>query len=99
MKDFYYCQTVAHLLKCGFFSDEGTNYILQLLLVLVSAVILGSQDHISLFLIRDFPNLDGQNPIFKSLRKGAASYDSQAYSGVIRAPHQLGESLLKRSLN
>jgi hypothetical protein len=46
---------------------------LQLLLVLASAVILGSEsrgthDHILLSQIRDFPNLEGQVPVFISPR-------------------------------
>jgi hypothetical protein len=52
---------------------------LQLLLVLASAVILGSEsrltrDHILLSQIRDSPNLEGQVRVFISPRKGWPSY-------------------------
>jgi hypothetical protein len=75
---------------------------LQLLLVLASAVILrsesrGTHDHILLFQIRDFSNLEGQVPVFISPRIRVArlyhqalgslfvdSYDSQGYGGVVR---------------
>jgi hypothetical protein len=58
--DFYYCQTVAGLLMWGALSDERTGCRLQLLLVLASAVIFGSEshgtrDHILVFHIRNFP--------------------------------------------
>jgi hypothetical protein len=51
-------------------SDEKTGH-LQLLLVLASAVILGSEfrgthDHILLSQIQDSPNLEGQVPVFIS---------------------------------
>jgi hypothetical protein len=76
---------------------------LQLLLVLASAVILRSEprethDHILLSQIGDSPNLEGQVPVFISLRKSVArlypqalsslfvvSYDSQGYGGGIRS--------------
>jgi hypothetical protein len=75
---------------------------LQLLLVLASAVIFRSEssetdDHILLSQIGDSPNLEGQVPIFISLRNRVArlyaqapgsifvaSYDSQGYGGGIR---------------
>jgi hypothetical protein len=75
---------------------------LQLLLVPSSAVILGSEsrgthNHILLPKIRDFPNLEGQAPVFISPRNrvarlypqalgslSIASYDSQEYGGSIR---------------
>jgi hypothetical protein len=41
--DFYYCRTVAGLLMWGAVSDERSVCHLQLLLVLASAVILGSE--------------------------------------------------------
>jgi hypothetical protein len=52
---------------------------LQLLLVLASAVILGSEsrgtrDHILLSQIRDSPNLEGQDPVFISPGRGLPSY-------------------------
>jgi hypothetical protein len=77
---------------------------LQLLLGLASAVIIrsesrGTHDHILLPQIRDFPNLEGQVPVFISPRNRVArlhpqalgslfvaSYESQGYYGGIR-PH------------
>jgi hypothetical protein len=58
-------------------SDERTGLLLQLLLVLASAVILGSDsrvthDHILLPQIRDSPNLEGQVPVFLSPRNSVA---------------------------
>jgi hypothetical protein len=63
---------------------RGWVYRLQLLLVLVSADILGSEsrgtrDHILLSQIRDFPNLGGQVPVFISPRNLVASnYEASA---------------------
>jgi hypothetical protein len=75
---------------------------LKLLLVLASAVILGfesrgTRNHILLSQIRDSSNLEGQVPVFVSLRNRVtrlypqalgslyvASYDSQGYGGGIR---------------
>jgi hypothetical protein len=56
---------------------------LQLLLVLTSAVIIGSEsrrtfDHIWLSQIRDFPNLEGQVPVFISPRNRVAQLYPQA---------------------
>jgi hypothetical protein len=74
-----------------------------LLLVLVSGVILGfksrgTHDHVILSQIRDFPNLEGQVPVFISPRNKVAqlypqalgslfvaSYDSQGYGGGIQS--------------
>jgi hypothetical protein len=82
----------------GAHSDERTG-LSQLLLALASAVILGSEsrvtyDHILLSQIRDYPNLEGQVPVFISPRNRVAqlylqalgsllvtSYDSQGYGG------------------
>jgi hypothetical protein len=55
-----YCQTVEGLFMWGALSDERTCLSIQLLLVLASAVILGSEsrdtrDHTLLSQIRDFP--------------------------------------------
>jgi hypothetical protein len=79
-----------------------------MLLALASAVILGSEsrgthDHILLSQIRDFPNLEGQVPVFISPRNRVAqlyskalgsifvaSYDLQGYSGGIRTRHHAG---------
>jgi hypothetical protein len=71
--NFYYSQTVAGLLMWSALSDEGLGLSLQLLLALASAVILGSEfrgthNHILLPQIRGSPNLEGQVPIFISLR-------------------------------
>jgi hypothetical protein len=101
--DLYCCQTVLDLFLCGAPSlTRGPICHLQLLLVLASAVIYGyesggTQDHILLFQIQDFPNLEEQVPVFISPRIRVthlypqvlgslfvASYDSQGYSGGIR---------------
>jgi hypothetical protein len=84
----------------GALSDERTG--LQLLLALAGAVILGSEsrvthDHILLYQIRDSPNLEGQVPVFISLRNrwpgytprhwvpfSSPPYDSHGYGGCIR---------------
>jgi hypothetical protein len=89
---------------------------LQLLLVLASAVILrsksrGTHDHILPSQIRNFPNLEGQVPVFIYPRNkvvriypqavgslSVASYDSQGYSGGIRPAStwkELSNSLTK----
>jgi hypothetical protein len=91
---------------------------LQLLLVLASAVILGSEsrwtpNHILLFQFRDYPNLEGQVPIFISPRNRvaqlysqtlgslfAAFYHSQCCGGGIRTRFHVGwclKSLLQLS--
>jgi hypothetical protein len=80
----------------------GRTYRLQLLLTLASAVILrsesrGTHDHILLSQIWDYPNLEGQDPLFISHRNNVgwlypqalvslfvASYDSQDCGGGIR---------------
>jgi hypothetical protein len=100
--DFY---TVTQLRVCWCGAPSLTRERvcrLQLLLVLASAVILGSEsrgtrDHILLSQIRDFPNLEGQVPVFISPRNRVAqlypqalcslfvaSYDSHGYGGGIR---------------
>jgi hypothetical protein len=83
---------------------------LQLLLALASTVILrsesrGTYDHILLSQVRDTPNLEGQVPVFISLRNMVAQlypqelgplfiafYDSQAYGGGIRICLHTGPS-------
>jgi hypothetical protein len=88
---------------------------LQLLLVLASAVILSSEsprthDHILLSQIWDYPNLEGQVPVFISSRNRVAqlnpqalsslflaSYDSQGYGGGIRARLNTGYCWLSTS--
>jgi hypothetical protein len=75
---------------------------------LASAVILrsesrGAHDHILLSQIRDFPNLEGQVPVFVSSNNSVtqlypqtlgplfvASYDSQGYDGGIRTRLHIG---------
>jgi hypothetical protein len=76
---FFFCQ----LNTCGY-SSYVTSYLargrlcrLQLLLILASAVVLGSEsrgtgDHILLSQIRDSPNLEGQIPVFISPRNRVA---------------------------
>jgi hypothetical protein len=69
---------------CGVLSlTRGRVCRLQLLLVLASAVILGSEprgthDHILLSQIRDSPNLDGQVPVFISPRNRVVQIYLQA---------------------
>jgi hypothetical protein len=80
---------------------------LQLLLVLASAVILRSKSRgthdILLSQIRDSSNLEGQVPVFISLRNRVArlypqalgslfvaSYESQGYGGSVRPPLHTG---------
>jgi hypothetical protein len=67
--DFYYCQTVEGFVTRGASLPRRRVCRLQLLLVLSSAVILGSEprgthDHILLSQIPDSPNLEGQVPVF-----------------------------------
>jgi hypothetical protein len=66
---------------------------LQLLLVLTSAVVLGSSgrglvNHILLSQIRDSPNLDGQVPVFISLRNRVAQLYPQALGSVFIASYE-----------
>jgi hypothetical protein len=100
--NFYFCQTVSGLLMRAPSLARGRVCRLQLLLVLASAVILGSgfhgsHDHILFSQIGDFPNLEGQVPVFIFSRKRVtqlypqasgslfvASYDLQGYGGNIR---------------
>jgi hypothetical protein len=68
--DFCCCQTASGLLMWGALSYERTGLsFTKLLLVLASAVILGSKscethDHILLAQVRHSPNLEGQVPVF-----------------------------------
>jgi hypothetical protein len=99
--DFWYCQTVS-CLWCGVpYLTRGQVCHLQLLLALASAVILwseshGTHDHILLSQIWLIPNLEGQVPVFISLRNRVAqlypqalgslfvtSYNSEGYGGGI----------------
>jgi hypothetical protein len=99
--DFYCSQTVVGLLMWGALSIERMGLLLQILLVFASTVILGSEscgthDHILLPQIWDYPNLEGQVPVFISPRNRVAqlypqalsshfftSYHSQGYGGGI----------------
>jgi hypothetical protein len=85
------------------------------MLALSSAVILrsesrGTHDHISLSQIRGSSNLQGQVPVFISLRNrvaqlypralgslSVASYDSQGYGGGIRPRLHMGSSQVSYS--
>jgi hypothetical protein len=65
---------------------------LQLLLVLASAVILGSEsrgtrDHILLSQIRDSPNLEGHVPVFISPRNRVAQLYPQAMGSIFVASY------------
>jgi hypothetical protein len=66
----------------------------QLLLVLTSAVILGSEfyktcDHILLPQIRDSPNLEEQVPVFMSPRNRVLQFYPQALGSLFVASHDL----------
>jgi hypothetical protein len=73
---------------CGALSlTRERVYRLQLLLVLASAVILGSEsrgsrDHILLSQIRDSPNLEGQVPVFISRGNMVAQLYPQALGSL-----------------
>jgi hypothetical protein len=89
-------------------SSLTRGWSLQLLLIFASAVILrseslGTHDHISLSLIRDSRNLEGQVPVYISPRNKVArfypqalgslfvaSYDSQGYGGGILSRLHMG---------
>jgi hypothetical protein len=88
--------------SCGFF-DVGRSLTrervcrLQLMLVLTSAVILGSEsretrDHILLSQIGDSFNLEGQVPVFISPRNRVARLYGQALGSLF---HSLGSSQVK----
>jgi hypothetical protein len=86
--DFCYCQTVAGLLMWG------ALCLLQLLLVLASAVILGfescgTRDHILLSQIRDSPNLEGQVLVLISPRNRVAQLYPQALGSLFVAFYDL----------
>jgi hypothetical protein len=81
-------QRCFQLNNCGYnpyvtsFLRRGWVCRLQLLLVLASEVILGSEfcgthDHILLSQIRDSPNLEGQTPVFISHRNRVAQLYTQ----------------------
>jgi hypothetical protein len=90
--DFYCCQTVASVLMWDALSDERMVCRLQLLLVLATAVILGSEsrgtrDHILLSQIRDFPVLvsprNREALLYHRVPLFIVFYDAQDYSGGI----------------
>jgi hypothetical protein len=74
---------------------------LQLQLVLASAVILGSvfhetHDHILLSQIRDSPNLEGQVPVFISLRNRAAEFMCIIYKNLVCTSQETYYGTLQR---
>jgi hypothetical protein len=80
----------GHSLYVTYSLTRGWICRLQLLLVLASAVILGSEpsgthDHILLPQIRNFPNLEGQVPVFISPRNRVAQLYSQALGSLFVA--------------
>jgi hypothetical protein len=77
--DLYYCQTLRVCWCAALSLTRERVCRLQSLLVLASAVILGSEsretrDHILLSQIRDSPNLEGQVPVFISPRNRVAHF-------------------------
>jgi hypothetical protein len=89
--DFYYCQTVAGLLRWGALSDERTSR-LQLLLVLASAVVLrsescGTHDQILLSQILGSPNLEDQVFLFISPSDKMAQFYPQALGSLFIASY------------
>jgi hypothetical protein len=89
---------IFQLNTCGYSTyvtsslTRGWICSLQFLLVLVSAVILrsefrGTHDHILLSQIWDSPNLEGQVPVFISLRNTVAQLYPQALGSLFVASH------------
>jgi hypothetical protein len=75
---------------------------LQLLLVLASAVTLGSQSrgtHILLSQIRDSPNLKGQVPVFIPPRKSVVQLYSQSLGSLFVASYEIFEPASTRTLS
>jgi hypothetical protein len=62
--DFYYCQTVAGLLMWGVLSDERTGLPFSIAAGCRQCSHSWVRVHILLSQIRDFPNLQGQVPVF-----------------------------------
>jgi hypothetical protein len=67
--DFYYCQTIADLLKWRYLSNERTSLSSTIAAVFASAAVLrfeshGAHDHILLSQIWDSPNLEDQVPVY-----------------------------------
>jgi hypothetical protein len=105
---FFQLNTCCHSPYVIFSRTSALVCHLQLLLDLARAVILrsesrGTHDYILLSPIRDSPNLEGQVPVFISLRNRVAqlypqvlgpifvaSYDSQGYGGGIRPRLHMG---------
>jgi hypothetical protein len=91
----------------GALSDERTGLSFTITAALASAVILRSKsrethDQVLLSQIREFPNLEGQVPVFNFSGTEwpqalgslfVASYDSQDYNGSIRTLLQAGKLL------
>jgi hypothetical protein len=90
---YHICTSVRQLRVCWC----GAPYLtrervcrLQLLLVLASTIILGSgsrvtRDYILLSQIRDFPNLEGQVPVFRSPRHRLRQFYLQALGSIFIA--------------
>jgi hypothetical protein len=70
--DFCYCQTAAGLLMWGALSDERTNLSFTIAAGPLQRRILGSESHIILSQILDYPNLEGQIPVCISPRNRVA---------------------------
>jgi hypothetical protein len=71
---------------------RGLVCLLQMLLALASEVILGfescgTHDHILLSQVRDFPNLEGQVPVFISLRNMVAQLYPQPLGSLLIASY------------
>jgi hypothetical protein len=76
----------------GTLSDDRMGCRLQLLLVLASAFIFGSDsrgthDHVLLSQIRDSTNLEGQVPVIISLRNRVAQLYPQAMDSLFVASY------------
>jgi hypothetical protein len=76
----------------GAISDKRKGVSFAILLILASAVILGSEsrgthDHILLSLIRDSPNLEGQVPVFISSRNRVARLYPQELGSLFIASY------------
>jgi hypothetical protein len=88
---FFQLNTCSHSRYVTSSLMRGLVYRLQLMLVLASAVILGSesrgnQDHILVSQIRDSPNLEGQVPVFISPRNRVAQLYPQALGSLFVPP-------------
>jgi hypothetical protein len=85
--DFYYCQTVADLLIWGALSDERTGLPFSIAAGTHQSSntwvrVPRTRDHILLSQIRDYPNLEGQFPVFISPGKRVAHLYPQALGSL-----------------